>query len=132
MRLLLTGLILAAVSAFASTQDDEKQSIQAGVYTKEQAEQGRTLFTEVCEACHHPDEFSGAGYMESWSGQAVGDFVELMRSTMPQDTPGRLQSSEYIAIAAYLFQLNGVPEGEKEMERAALGNLRIEGPFSKQ
>lgn len=131
MRLLLSGLILAAVSAMAGTQD-ESQSIQAGVYTKEQAEQGGALFSEICEACHAPDEFTDGGYMESWSGQAVGDFVDLMRSTMPQDTPGRLQSSEYIAIAAYLFQINGVPEGETEMERAALRNLRIEGPFSKQ
>lgn len=133
MRLTVTSVALAAWAAWGSAvpaAESEPRSVQSGVYTKDQAEAGREIFKQVCMTCHQAEEFSSAGYMESWSGTTVSDFIGLVRSTMPQDSPGRLKQSEYIAIAAFLLELNGVPSGETEMDGKALKDIKIEGPFT--
>lgn len=125
--LLATATALAV--AMASSAQDEETSVQAGVYTQEQAERGETLFNETCMVCHQPEEFSTGGYMDGWSGMSLNDLVEFIRSTMPEDNPGRLKRQEYIDIVAFLLQQNGLPTGESEMARADLKNIQIEGPF---
>ena len=104
-------------------------SVQDGVYSDAQAERGEKFFGEACMVCHQPEEFSDGGYMEGWSGQNVNDFVELVRSTMPEDNPGRLKRREYIDIITYFFKLNGLPAGENDLERKSLRGIQIEGPY---
>ena len=122
----MAGILAAAVTL---TAQEEPTSVQSGVYSKEQAERGEKLFGEICIACHQPEEFSDGGYMDGWTGQTVHDFVEFIRSTMPEDNPGMLKRSEYIDIVAYFFEINGLPAGDTPMERSALRKLRIEGPY---
>lgn len=130
-RLLLTlsGSAGALAIALSLGAQDGPTSVQAGVYNDEQAGRGEKVFSTVCLVCHQPAEFGGGGYMEGWSGQTVNDFVEFIRSTMPEDNPGRLKRRQYIDVVAYLFQLNGVPTGESEMEREMLKQIQIEGPY---
>ena len=123
----LGGLLAIAFSL--SAQDEGPTTVQAGVYSTEQAGRGEQLFGEACLVCHQPEEFADGGYMEGWTGMNVNDFVEFIRSTMPEDNPGRLKRQEYIDIVAYLFQANGLPSGETEMVRKVLRNIQIEGPF---
>jgi len=126
-------MILVSVSvllvALATTAQDEKQSVQSGVYSEEQAARGEKTFSEACLVCHQPEEFRQGNYMEGWSGQTVGDFVGFIRSTMPEDNPGRLKRREYIDIVSFFFQQNGLPAGDADLERDALGDIVIEGPF---
>jgi quinoprotein glucose dehydrogenase len=125
----LLGLGGVFAIAWSLPAQEEATSVQSGVYSKEQAERGEQLFGEACLVCHQPEEFAIGGYMDGWSGMSADDFVEFVRSTMPEDNPGRLKRQEYIDIIAFFFQQNGLPAGESEMERAALKNIQIEGPF---
>ena len=123
---LLGGVFAIALSLSAQ---DGATSVQSGVYSEEQAERGEQLFGEACMVCHQPEEFADGGYMDGWSGMNVNDLVEFIRSTMPEDNPGRLKRQEYIDIVAFLFQQNGLPAGETEMIRKELKNIHIEGPY---
>ena len=123
---LLVGVFAIALSLSAQ---DEATSVQSGVYSQEQAERGEQLFGEACMVCHQAEEFAAGGYMDGWSGMNVNDMVEFIRSTMPEDNPGRLKRQEYIDIVAFLFQQNGLPAGETEMVRKELKNIHIEGPY---
>lgn len=127
IRMALVGGVFAVTMSLSA--QDEATSVQAGVYSQEQAERGEQLFGEACLVCHQPEEFADGGYMDGWSGMNVNDMVEFIRSTMPEDNPGRLKRQEYIDIVAFLFQQNGLPAGETEMVRKTLKNINIEGPF---
>lgn len=115
--------------AWSISAQDGGTSVQAGVYSEEQAERGGTLFEEACMVCHQPEEFAAGGYMSGWDGMSANDLVEYIRATMPEDNPGRLKRQEYIDIVAFLFQQNGLPAGESEMERENLKDIQIEGPY---
>ena len=122
----LSGFLAIAWSLSAQ---DGATSVQSGVYSQVQAERGQQLFSEACMVCHQPEEFADGGYMDGWSGMRVNDLVEFIRSTMPEDNPGRLRRKEYIDIVAFLFQQNGLPAGETEMVRKGLKKIHIEGPY---
>ena len=117
-----------AIAWSLSAQDGVK-SVQSGVYSHEQAERGQRLFSEACMVCHQAEEFADSGYMDGWSGMSVNNLVEFIRSTMPEDNPGRLKRKEYIDIVAFLFQQNGLPAGGTEMVRKRLKKIHIEGPY---
>jgi hypothetical protein len=55
--------------------------------------------------------------------------IEHIRATMPQDNPGSLKRTEYIAVVAYLFRMNGLPAGDAEMDVNSVKQIRIEGPY---
>ena len=124
------GLAWAVGTPPASASDE--MSTQQGVYTAEQAERGEQLFNEACMVCHQPEEFTDAGYMEGWSGQKASDMLDLIRSTMPEDNPGRLNRQEYADIMAYMFSINGLPSGDVEMVSKGMKEIRIEGPYNTQ
>jgi len=127
--MILMAAAVALAIAISSSAQDEATSVQAGVYSQEQAERGEQLFSEACRVCHQPEEFANGGYMEGWNGMSLNDLVEFIRSTMPEDNPGRLKRQEYIDIVAFLLKQNGLPTGEKEMVRQELKNIQIEGPY---
>ena len=115
MRILLT--VAVGVTAFAATPVTGQTiaaSVKDGVYLEAQAERGRQLMTNVCSECHTEDEFTN-GFMESWSGATVADLYDQLSSTMPEDNPGSLEPAEYAAALAYIFKLNGLPPGPREL-----------------
>ncbi len=122
----VAGMVLCALGLAAQ---DDKQTVQSGVYSEEQAERGHKTFSEACMVCHQPEEFTQGNYMDGWSGQTVGDLVDFIRSTMPEDNPGRLKRREYIDIVAFLFSQNGLPAGPNDLDRDTMGDIVIEGPF---
>jgi quinoprotein glucose dehydrogenase len=126
--LLLAPFASLATALLASGQG-ETRTVQAGVFTQEQADRGARTFENVCQACHQRDEFGDGSYLESWSGQTMGDLIEKIRTTMPEDSPGSLKRSEYVDVGAFLLELNGLPEGESEMDASTVKEIRIEGPF---
>lgn len=122
--------VVLGVSAVAVAIQEETVTVQAGVYSDDQATRGETVFNQACIVCHQPEEFTMGGYMDGWSGQSVGDFVDFIRSTMPEDNPGRLQREEYIDVVAFMFQQNGLPSGDADMTRESIGGIQIEGPYN--
>ena len=112
------------------------RSVWDGVYTKEQANRGQTVYREECLKCHGENLGGGEGgpalageeFRQKWNGKTVGDLFGVIRKTMPSDDPGNLSSREYSDLVAYILSVNEFPAGQKELDRevAALNEIRIE------
>ena len=94
-------------------------------YTRAQAERGQQVFNTICSACHGMAEFRGPLFRQTWMTRPIGDFYQHISTAMPQDQPGSLRPEQYLAVVAYVLQLNGHPAGEGELpsEAAALAEL---------
>jgi mono/diheme cytochrome c family protein len=105
-----------------------QRSVLVGAYTLEQARAGETVFRRVCVDCHATAQFQGAAFQQSWAGRSARDLFELIRTQMPQDNPGRLRRDEYVALVAYIFELNAYPPGDTALgsDDEALRQVRIE------
>jgi len=100
--------------AAAPTRDGSAPSV-ATIFSAAQAARGRSTFRAVCAECHYSSEFRGAHFQFSWRRRTVADFFEEISSTMPEDAPGSLEPGEYLAVVAYVLQLNGFPAGASEL-----------------
>lgn len=102
-------------SAASSTLD--------GVFTQAQAKRGEAVYVASCAGCHgkalegSPDapELVGALFVTGWSGTTVGDLVERVRKTMPDDSPGTLTREQYTDVIAFVLSSNKYPAGKTEL-----------------
>ena len=94
-------------------------------YTQLQAQVGQQVFNTICSACHGLAEFRGQLFRQTWMARPIGDFYQHISTAMPQDQPGSLRPEQYLAVVAYVLQLNGHPAGQRELpsDPAALGAL---------
>jgi quinoprotein glucose dehydrogenase len=112
------GPILFAMAAAAATH-----TVWDGVYSKPQAGRGQTAYNSRCTRCHGEALLGGENspalveqdFLENWNGKTVGSLVELIRTTMPSDGPGRLSRQQCTDIAAYLLSANNFPAGDNEL-----------------
>ena len=95
-----------------------------GVYTAEQAALGKQAYQRVCSECHSLDYYSGAT-IRPWAGANVYSMYNLIRTQMPQNNPGSLRPREYVAMIAYILELNGMPAGGEALSsrRSELQNI---------
>ena len=127
--LVVAGLL--TMSAYPATAQSgsnrEQQSTLDGVYTVEQARRGEKVAKDVCSSCHLEDWFTET-LMQSWAGAPLSMLYELMATTMPQDSPGGLTPQQYADVLAYIFELNELPTGQKELSanKQALRAILIE------
>ena len=58
--------------------------------------------------------------------EPVGNLFQHISTAMPQDDPGSLAPEEYVAVVAYMLQLNGRPAGDRPLpvDLETLGQLR--------
>ena len=126
--LLITVVALAAPARPAPAQSaDSSVTTRTGVYTEGQARRGEAVFAETCKLCHLPDYFT-ATMMMSWSGAPASMLFEVISTSMPQDRPGALSAKQYADVLAYIFELNGLPAGARELpsEPERLARIIIE------
>lgn len=127
----LAALLLVTPSVLA-TQDSTAvpagRSVMSGVFNAEQVARGRSLHRSQCSSCHGAEDYTGEAFAQAWKGQTVFDFMDLVRQTMPEDSPGKLPLGEYVDIVAYVLNLNGYPQGEAELpaDEAVLKTIRID------
>ena len=107
---MMTVVLASAVCADAPT------SLGAGVYTKEQAEIGKAVFTQNCSTCHNADYYKTV--LQTWRGQPMTYLFEQVMSAMPADKPGALLETEYEDAFAYIFEMVGFPAGDPRLEYA--------------
>jgi len=132
---------LVALAAFAmlaapvggvrlAAQETGGRSTRDGVYTKEQAERGKSTFGDRCSYCHAVSQFVGPSFLKSWGGGTVAALFEYMSASMPQDMPASLEPREYADVIAYVLQKNGLPAGELELAGDAdvLETIRLQPP----
>lgn len=101
----------------------QEKSQWDGVYTEAQATRGDDLYAKQCAACHGADmsggeqapSLTGAEFMASWDGLAVGDLFERIQLSMPQTNPGSLTGQQNADIIAAILRKGGFPAGQTEI-----------------
>src|ERR1700736_3907785 len=107
-----------------------------GVYTKEQAERGKTRYFASCAVCHggllqgdsDSPELAGNSFMKRWGDQSVGTLFSFAMSQMPVGRPGSLGAQGYADVIAHILAINGFPDGQRELPAGgqALDRIIIE------
>ena len=106
-----------------------------GVFTAAQARRGRRVYTQNCESCHGPElkggemapSVAGSEFFVFWTELPLGTLFERIKTTMPEDGPGRLADEEYTDVVAYLLDTSDYPAGETELpaDKMALDAIMI-------
>ena len=123
---LATVFAAYAGSAARAAPIDAKptKTTQDGVYTDDQAKQGKAQYSQNCANCHM-DDLSGSGeaqglvgdaFIRTWEEQTVYDLFQVTYTTMPPDKPESLSPDATLDIVAYLLQSNQFPAGKGELK----------------
>ena len=120
---------LATVFALRSTiHAQTTKSVWDGVYTQDQANRGKDLYSGQCASCHGPEltggemapALAGGDFMSDWNGLTVGDLFERIRVSMPQNAPGSLSGQQNADILAFLLSSNKFPAGAEELAKEGM------------
>lgn len=129
---LMIGALCAAAPRGAAAQDSTKapagKSTLAGVFSEAQATRGEAVYKATCIECHVPTDYQGEAFKSKFVGGTVFDMWDLIRSSMPQNNPGSLPDDQYTDVVAYLFKLNDLPSGAKDMpsQKDSLKAIKVE------
>ena len=124
-RIVIALLIIgASQAALRAQQSDKATSVWDGVYTKEQAKRGETLYVQNCSSCHGPDlsgndeaaALAGPVFLSSWDGLSVGDLANRVRVSMPPNNLGKLSRQQIVDILSYVLSFNNFPAGKTELD----------------
>ncbi len=125
----LAGVLVAGASALAFSGSLNAQetapTVWSGVFTAAQVERGAAAYNQRCAVCHggqlggtgEAPALASAEFLSNWNGLSVGDLFERVRTTMPFDAPASLSRDTYADIVAFVLKANGLPTGEKELDR---------------
>jgi mono/diheme cytochrome c family protein len=112
------GLVLG-LSAAALKAQTAKHNVWDGVYTADQAAQGKALFADKCATCHGADlngaemapPLVGPTFLGDWVGQSADDLFTRIHTTMPANDPGSLSNAQVTQVLAYILSANQFPAG---------------------
>jgi len=110
--------VLAAGTAFGllACGGGAPHSTQAGAYTAEQAAIGKDIYASSCISCHAGmGNHVGPVFRKWWGGHDLLEMYRFMSNNMPKNDPASLAPEDYLAVMAYLLQLNGMPAGSKPL-----------------
>jgi len=120
--------VAAQTQGFTRTASD-------GIYSAEQALAGKAVYLRSCAACHGVDfqpapgspTLKGGAFMANWRGRSVAELFTYTRDNMPVGMGGSLPNSDYLALTAYMLEINGFPAGDAlDADEAMLAALGIE------
>lgn len=110
--LLIAGTALASLACGRST-DEHPHSTLAGAYSAEQAKRGMDVYAGMCVSCHAGmGNHVGPVFRAWWGGHDLLEMYRFISNNMPKNDPGALAPDEYLAVIAYLLQMNGMPAGK--------------------
>ena len=128
------GLVLGG-SVVALKAQTPAGNVWSGVFTADQAAQGKTLFESKCAICHGAQlngaemapPLAGGGFIGNWAGSSLGDLFVRIHTTMPQNDPGSLSNAEVAQALAYILSFNQFPAGTTPLpaDETALGQIAI-------
>ena len=125
----------AIAAAQQTTAPAETRSVRDGVYTEEQAKRGERVYADECSRCHGPAldggesaPLIGEAFAKSWNGSTLDELFERIKTSMPQDDPGRLSPPQTADVLAYILSANKFPAGKPELaqDKALLKAIRFE------
>src|SRR5438552_18915442 len=127
----MRALLISAVGAFCvcaaagAQQPAPTTSVWTGVYSSEQAKRGEPIYSQNCGSCHGTTmeggemapPLAGGQFNANWNGLSLGDLVERIRISMPQDSPGSLSRQQYVDVLAAMLSGGEFPGGKTELPR---------------
>jgi mono/diheme cytochrome c family protein len=125
---LVEGLGVATCALMAVAALAQERTIWDGVYTEAQAKRGEALYFERCVRCHGPTLMGGtdgAGplvgptFKGNWNGVPLGQMLDRVRQTMPQDKPATLSRQQSADVLTFILRANSAPAGQAELSRQA-------------
>jgi cytochrome c5 len=118
----LVACLWVIVGAVAINGQSTTQRIWEGVYTAEQAERGKVVYTNTCIRCHGGDltgttapALTGERFMANWSGETVERLFAKIRDTMPPTFGTVLDEAQNLQLVAFILQSSGYPSGPREL-----------------
>jgi S-disulfanyl-L-cysteine oxidoreductase SoxD len=98
-------------------------SMRNGVYTAEQAQQGKAIYQTRCGMCHgnslegqgQNSPLKGTKFLNNWIGQTMADLFMKTIVMMPATNPGTLTPKETAEVIAYMLNANKFPPGKVEL-----------------
>jgi mono/diheme cytochrome c family protein len=125
-RMIVAALFLIFVVSVAA---QEPMTVWDGVYTEEQANRGAAVYGRYCAGCHGGEllgqEISpplvGDAFNANWDGVTLGDLVNRIRTTMPQNDPGTLSRAQVADVVAYMLQAGKFPTGSMPFDAQMMG-----------
>jgi len=119
--------VLCLVMGVAAAAQAPTRTVWDGVYTQEQAEAGRGIYSEACASCHgdtlggleSAPALSGPSFAGNWNGTTLNDLAERIRVSMPADDPGSLSRLRIAEVVAYMLSAGGFPAGDFVLDRQA-------------
>ena len=111
--------------SLAARQPAVARSVWDGVFTAEQATRGEPLYAQHCGPCHGTmleggemaPPLAGGAFNANWDGLTLGDLLERIRISMPQNSPGSLSRQQYVDILAVMLAGGDFPRGAAELPR---------------
>jgi len=131
MKVVVIGV--AAMAWAVAMVSAQGKTVWDGVYTEAQAGRGKKLYVASCAACHQEGmqgadlapALKGDEFLLLWNDRSLGDLVERVTTTMPQDAPGTLSAQANADIVAYMLQVNRFPTGAAELSTDAAAQKTI-------
>jgi mono/diheme cytochrome c family protein len=128
----LTGaMFLSSVgSALVAAQDVKAPTAWDGVYSDAQATRATGVFGASCANCHTLDAkgtrpLSGDKFWQSYTQRTVGDLLNYVRTSMPNNSPGSLSADTYNDLVALILKTNGFPAGATDLTAEAVAKVQI-------
>ena len=95
--------------------DRPVRSLSDGVFTANQASQGKALFAQECDVCHEIENYTGANFAAKWGGGTLADVYQDFALAMPPANAGGLTPATYASIVAYFASESGFPTGGTDL-----------------
>jgi mono/diheme cytochrome c family protein len=114
--------LLALIVAAGTTGRGQESRIWTGVYSSEQAEQGKKLFESNCSTCHRSDLSGDRGpalvgdrFFTSWQSGSLNRLFSKIKETMPPNRgTASLSEDNFLAIVAYILESNTFPPSKDD------------------
>ena len=113
-------VLFTAIPAFAQATT---APIWSGIFTDEQAERGKTNFSQSCVRCHGADlagqtapSLNGSRFITAWENENLYKLFVKVRDTMPPNFGTILTDEAKLDVVTYILRANGFPTGPQELK----------------
>jgi outer membrane protein assembly factor BamB len=111
-------------------RDRPVRSAGDGVFTVNQAAQGKQLFAQECSVCHQAANYTGANFAAKWGDGTLGDVYQDIALAMPPANAGGLTPATYASIVAFFASESGYVPGNTALpgDAVELRSIAIGAP----
>lgn len=123
------ALVLCAVGGALRLAGQTPRTTRDKVYSKAQADRGEKQYAQVCASCHDPAKVPagkkpgppvvGDKFLDKWKDRSLGELLETIETTMPNDGSAVLTADDTADLVAYILQANGFPDGPSPLKSGA-------------